>query len=295
MLLVRPGDAKRLRVVDIKRWINKHSSEPRRTQGRKGDLVQKMREIQAARAIARWAKIQEVRQARAARRIQGWWRGVRRFIPVNPHDPITLNEWSDIRAVEGNCFSLIKEDGSVYRYEADPLFLMMQQASSPVEPLCRHPLSSAELRRLDGRVSRIHLLAHGSCVSLLGDSSSRRRQRQRAVMELSSYLENTMDALCVTMNNIMQVACVTGPENRARLALHISSTHREFISTFAQLCVVDCAEAVTYGTILRKDQCRSMALAGTEERVRYQQTLSLLDFCLVHSSHFAQRVSPPRT
>jgi hypothetical protein len=293
MLLVRAEDTRRLRVVEIKKWINAHSKEPHRTRGGKAELVQRMREMQARRAIARHPGFAErVRarvRARSALRIQRWWRAARRFIPINPHDPITLNEWADIRAVEGRCFSLVKEDGSVYRYEADSLFLMLHQASSPVEPLCRHSLSSAELLRLDGRVSAIHLRAHGSCVSIGGDAGSRRRRRRKVVLELASCLEDTLDTLCLAMNNTMQVAYVTGPENRARLAMHISSTQTEFITTFSQLCAVDCAEAVSYGTSLRKDQFRSMALAGVDERVWYQKTLGVLDFCLAHSSHFAQR------
>lgn len=306
MLLVRATDAKRARVPEIKKWILAHGggSGRGRTRGRKSELIQHMREIQAKRIIARRVREQARGRAgvpragapeekHAARQLQRWWRSVRRLIPVNPHDPITLTKWSEVDDLEGECFSVVTRDGVVYRYEADPLFQMMHQACSPVEPMCRYALCAPELRRLDRRVSGHLLRENGSCVSLLGDSGHRRRRRRKVVLELTSCLENTLDALCVTLDNIMQVARVTGPENRSRLVLHMTATQSEFISIFSQLCAVDCTEAVSYTAILRKEQVRNMELGGPQERSWRERTLGLMDFCMHHSGDMARGAPRP--
>jgi hypothetical protein len=297
MLLVHTKDAKRARVAEIKKWIRAHGGDRGMTRGRKSELIQHMREIQAKRIISRRVR-ERARtgpppagaqgEGRAARQLQRWWRSVRRLIPVNPHDPITLTKWSDVHDIEGACFTVVTHDGVVYRYEADPLFKMMHQACSPVEPMCRYALCAPELRRLDRRVSSHLLHENGSCVSLLGDNGYKRRRRRKVVLELTACLENALDALCVTLDHIMQVARVTGPENRSRLVLHMTSTQSEFISIFSQLCAVDCTEAVSYAAILRKEQVRSMEKSGPHERSWRERTLGLMDFCMNHSDDMAR-------
>lgn len=254
---------------------------------KKQHLVLTLRKAQVAmRIIRRRAATQNSDQkADAARVIQTWWHRIRRYIPVNPRDPITLDSWDEVTPSE--CFHLVTDRGAVQRYIADGLYQMIHNAASPVEPLCRHTMNIVELKRLDARVSHELLAQHGPSSRLVEEDAKLTQRQRHSVQEVVHYLQNSLTSTCGVMDNVVTLATAVGPPNNVRLMIHLASVQGEFISTFIQLCVVDLHEARHYIETTRKDYVLRLREAVPESRMWLHSMMSLLDHCRQHSSDMA--------
>lgn len=284
MPFLRNVDCSRPRVKELKSTIQKMgASTLLSAKSRKVHLVLALRKAQVAMRIVRHIKAN--RRKGAVLTIEVWWRRTRRRIPVNPRDPITLDEWKEVE--HSQCFDLVTTEGAVQRYIADGLYQMIHSSGSPLEPLCRHAMNAVELQRLDRKVSRDLLGRYGPSRLLVGDDAKMAQQQRNSVREVVHYLQNALTSSCGVMDNVVNMARVVGPPNNMRLMVHLSSLQGEFISTFIQLCVVDLREARSYIHTTRKDYMLRLDRETSHVRTWLHSMMSLLDHCKTHSNDMA--------
>lgn len=206
---LKPHDAHRVRVKELRGAIQRYGVRKVSSRCKKMQLVDHLCKAQVARRFSRAcaARIRSRRSQRhqvgfethphlaVAIRVQRWWRHIRRFVANNRVDPITLDTFVGCSDDHGDTFIIVGENGHVYRYFADPLYLLLHSQLGAEEPICRRILTIPELQRLDTKVSGHLLIRHGSSVNILSNSSVALGMTRTKSREIALYMEDSMDAI----------------------------------------------------------------------------------------------------
>ena len=185
---------------------------------RKRELITTLRKCQIARRFVRRTRLIMYRRATV---LQRWWRRVRRYIPVNECDPITLEQWRHVYTE--TWFHLVASSNSVLRYDANQLYLYLHSQLAAVEPLTRCLLNEIELARLDRLVSSENLARHGESVHLLSPEVKQMRICRTQQRDVDTVMEDEIHTCCA---------------NIRRLIWHINSTTITDVASVSNVLVV---------------------------------------------------------
>lgn len=127
------------------------------------------------------------RETAAAKRLQRWWRSLKRNAPCNEVCVISLEKVPRERR-----FVIILGGGCVYQYCSNSLYVYLHSNLTTEEPVCRHNLSAPELRRLDKLVDKAMFGANGPSENIR--QRGQERCNMRAHESAVDYMEDDLRA-----------------------------------------------------------------------------------------------------
>lgn len=159
-------------------------------------------------ALVQWRQRKQAHREQQIVELQRWWRRIRRDIPVNSCDALTLESVKVCTPPEdcGKWFEIVTEDGHRIRYAANTLFSYLVSQHTHIEPLHRKPLTKIELSRLDRLIGDDTRDQHEGqyATQLLNDITMFRRKQEDLDREIVFFLEDDIRQLLRHMEDCIE-------------------------------------------------------------------------------------------